>query len=219
MPVYYLVYILAILGLEVLLVGLIWLWWRALKQQQASFNHAAKDTYEEMTRIIENTTLETEKVMAEALKTAAHLQQTAQRHVEDLEQQTTDLLTKQRQWHEATLTELLGNYQREVGLATHRDMHMVQQLLQQRLGNLDTVIAQDLSQATHEMRDILGQKLEKVESELEAYKTAEVERIARTSHTIVQQVTKDLLGKTLSPADHHQVVKQQLEQALLKQTS
>lgn len=214
MPLYYLVYILAILGLEVLLVGLIWLWWRALKQQQEAFHSATRDTYTELTKIVQKTTAEAEKVMEEALKTAARLQLTAHKHVEEVEQQTVDLLSKQSSWHETTLQRLLEKYQTDIGDETRKNIQMVQQLMKQRLDNLDVAVAQELRQTTLTMRDTLKVKLETTEQEIEAYRLDQVRKLDQKSEQILGQVVKELLGKTLSPADHHQLVKNAFKQAL-----
>jgi len=210
----YLVYILAILGLEVLLVGLIWLWWRTLKQQQETFNQATQGTYTELTRIVEKTSHEAERVMAEALKTAAHLQQTAHRHAEQLEQQTEDLVTKQNQWHERTLQDLMTRYQTDISTETHKNILLVQQLMEQRLSTIDTAITQDLQQTSTEMRAVVRQKIEASTAAIEAHQAGQIKIIEAQSQAIVQRVTRDLLGKTLTPADHHQLVSQQLTQAL-----
>lgn len=218
MPLYYLVYILAILGLEVLLVGLIWLWWRALKQQQESFHHATRDTYQELTEIVHRTTTEAEKVMAEALKTAARLQLTAHHHVEEIEQQTVDLLNKQSTWHETTLPRLLEKYQTEIGDEARHTIQLIQQMMKQRLENLDVAVAQELRQTTLTMRDTLKVKLETTEQEIEAYRLDQVRKLDQKSEQILSQVVKDLLGRTLTPADHHQLVKNALHQALAQPT-
>jgi len=218
MPVYYLVYILAILGLEVLLVGLIWLWWKALKQQQAAFNHATQDTYQELTAIVKKTTTEAEKVMEDALKTAAQLQLTAHKHVERIEQQTEDLLTKQSTWHEKTLQSLLTTYQTDISAETHKNIQLVQDLMKQRLDTIDVAIAQELRQTSLAMRDTLKAKLAASEAEIDAYKVNQIKQLEAQSQTVVKAVVKSLLGKTLTPADHHQLVKQAIQQLTTSST-
>lgn len=219
MPIYYVFYIIVILALEGLLVALIWLWWKALRQQQQAFQHATKDTYAELTNIIQKTSHEAEKVMDDALKTAAKLQLTAQNHVEKLEQQTEDLMAKQSHWHEKTLSELLEKYQNEMANQTRKNLQTLQQTVSEKISVLDGVISQEIQNGGAEIKKTLSTQLTAAQKEVAEFREEQIAAVHTQAEKIVSQVAREMLSKSLTIQDQHQLVRQQLLQATTQEKS
>ena len=89
----------------------------------------------------------------------------------------------------------------------------LQKLATQSLTNFQTItknMEEDLEKQSKEFRESLLPKLEK---ELDDYKKLRLQQAERTINHVVQEVSQEILNKSLSLDDHHRLLIESLEKA------
>lgn len=211
----YLLAVLAILGLELLVAALIWIWWRTLKIQQEQFHTKTEDTYAELAKIVEDTAKESQEALTSALAKADSLEKEAATQSQAMAKHAQGMIEKQSEWQDLTNKKLWLAYEDAMNQETKAASAQMTTLLTEKAMGVSDQVAQDLQQTQAAFRRNLETQLQKAEAEIEAYKQSEIERIHTAAQSITSEVVMDTIGRELSPTDQHQLVKTQLQKALI----
>lgn len=210
----YLLSVLAILGLELLVAALIWLWWQTLKSQQEQFHHATKDTYAKLSDMVEATAKESHQALTSALDTAASLEKDVEKQSHAIADHAQSLIKKQTEWQNDTNKKLWLAYEDTLNQETKNASEQLTELLKTQTQQLTEQVQENLHETQETLRQNLASDLQSAEAEIAKYKQTEVERIHTAAQNITQQVVTDLIGRELTPTDHHKLVISQLTKAL-----
>lgn len=210
----YLLSVLAILGLEVLVAALIWLWWQTLKNQQEQFHLKTKDTYAKLAQMVEDTARESHQALTSALKTAESLESDVQKQSQALADHAQETIKKQTEWQNTTNQKLWVAYQDTLNQETKAAGQQLNHLLTEQATRLNQQVTQSLQETQQTLRQNLESDLKQAQSDIESYKKAEVDRIHAAAQQISHEVISDIIGRELSPTDQHELVLAQLTKAL-----
>lgn len=210
----YLLYTAAILGLEVLVAGLIWMWWQTLKTQQNQFHASTKQTYDKLSKLVEDTTREAQQTLTSALAKAEKLEKEVETQTQAIADHAHDLIKQQTKWQTTTNQKLWLAYQDTLNQESKAAIQQLNQLLTQQSDNLSEELKASVKEVQTELKTKVSEALIKAEADIETHKQTEIKRIHEAAQSITEQVARDFIGQNLEPKDHHTLVMNQLSKAL-----
>lgn len=164
------------------------------------------------------------KIISDANKQAAQIiaeaKQSKTSSEDILSQKLDQLLTMQGQTFEKISSDVLKSYQTSITQLQAQDLEQIkkvsgaiEQSAEKQLSDFQTTLAHETVDIEKNVKEQVEKKLAQTDAEIQAYKDAQFEKVRNEMYPLLQRITEEALGKSLSIQDHEDLIQQALEEA------
>lgn len=198
---------------QVALAGLLFLSWRRFKIDEKSIRYTARKTSKQLTDLVIDAQKESKDLLLESQRAAHDQLANLPDYSAILEKESHQVIQELIKWQETELKRLHKSWTEKIAGATASSQHEMEEHMLQALDSFNQELSLSLKKHLELLAEERAQLKAETQTQLKNYTEEQKKELASQVEKALPQVFKGILQKQLSPAQQHELVMTQLQQA------